>query len=226
MRFTLHATHRTPHGASQSLVQICNVFLVGENRSCSASRQCRDDARVYGYNTTGMHGIEYTTLPPAHPRVFVICVYDNRKVGSASVPYRVIIGGRCNWRSSQIILCGVENLYSARGEVSFHVLVVLIVRRPRGSYIVTPLLTPGSGHTGKQINFFEHCHPYARKSASQAVLSRMQLSLHATHRKPHGASSLVLAMSAWSVKSRRAPSQHCRDARVYGHATTAMHDIE
>ena len=34
-------------------------------------------------------------------------------------------------------------------------------------------------------------------------------------------------MSAWSVKTRRAPSRHCRhcrDARVYGHTTTAMHD--
>ena len=40
-------------------------------------------------------------------------------------------------------------------------------------------------------------------------------------------------MSAWSVKTRhapsrhcRAPSRHCRDARVYGHATTAMNEIE
>ena len=30
----------------------------------------------------------------------------------------------------------------------------------------------------------------------------------------------------WSVKTRRVPSRHCRDARVYGHATTAMDDIE
>ena len=33
------------------------------------------------------------------------------------------------------------------------------------------------------------------------------------------------SMSAWSVKTRRAPSRHCRDARVYGYTTTAMHDI-
>ena len=43
---------------------------------------------------------------------------------------------------------------------------------------------------------------------------------------PHGASRLVQAMSVWSVKTRHAPSRHCRDARVYGHTTTAMHDIE
>ena len=68
------------------------------------------------------------------------------------------------------------------------------------------------------------CHPYARKSASRATLRRMQLTLHATRRTPHGASCLVLAMSAWSVKTRRAPSRHRRDARVYGHTTTAMHE--
>ena len=45
----------------------------------------------------------------------------------------------------------------------------------------------------------------------------MQLTLYATCRTPHGASRLVHAMSAWSVKTRRAPSRHCRDARVYGH---------
>ena len=78
--------------------------------------------------------------------------------------------------------------------------------------------------TRETNQFTRRCHPYARKSASQAVLSRMQLTLHATRRTPHGASCLVLAMSARSVKTRRAPSRHCRDARVYGHTTTAMHD--
>ena len=32
-------------------------------------------------------------------------------------------------------------------------------------------------------------------------------------------------MSAWLVKTRRAPSRHSRDARVYGHTTTAMHHL-
>ena len=54
-----------------------------------------------------------------------------------------------------------------------------------------------------------------RKSASQAVLSRMKLTFHATRRTPtHGASRLVQAMPAWSVKTRRAPTRHCGDARV------------
>ena len=32
------------------------------------------------------------------------------------------------------------------------------------------------------------------------------------------------SMSAWSVKTRRALSRYCRDARVYGHTTTVMYD--
>ena len=43
---------------------------------------------------------------------------------------------------------------------------------------------------------------------------------------PHGASLLVQAMSAWSVKTRCAPSRLCGDARVYGHTNTVMHDVE
>ena len=36
--------------------------------------------------------------------------------------------------------------------------------------------------------------------------------------------SLVHAMSACSV-TRRAPSQHRKDTRAYGHTTTAMHEM-
>ena len=43
-----------------------------------------------------------------------------------------------------------------------------------------------------------------------------------THSLP---SRLVQAMSAWLVNTRRAPSRHRRDARVYGHTTTAMHKL-
>ena len=54
----------------------------------------------------------------------------------------------------------------------------------------------------------------------------MQLTLHATRRTPQGASRLVQAISAWSVRTRHAPSRHCRDARVYGQTTTVMNEIE
>ena len=65
-------------------------------------------------------------------------------------------------------------------------------------------------------------------SASQAVLSRMQLILPATRQAPHVSlrARCKQAMSAWSAKTRRALSRHCRDARVYDHATTPMRDAE
>ena len=67
------------------------------------------------------------------------------------------------------------------------------------------------------------------KSVSRAVLGRMQFTLHATlhatRRTPHGASRLMQAMFAWLVKTRRAPSRHGRDAKVYGHTTTAMRKL-
>ena len=63
------------------------------------------------------------------------------------------------------------------------------------------------------------------KSVLRAVLRRMHFTLHATRRIPHDASRLVQAMSAWLVKTRRAPSRHSRDARVNGHTTTAKHNL-
>ena len=59
----------------------------------------------------------------------------------------------------------------------------------------------------------------------KTILSRKQLTLHATRPTPRGASRLVRAMFAWSVKARRAPSRHCKDARVHGHTTTVKHDM-
>ena len=60
---------------------------------------------------------------------------------------------------------------------------------------------------------------------AQTVLSGRKLPLHATRPTPHGASRLVRTKSVWLVKTRRVPSRRCRDARAYGHMTTAMHDM-
>ena len=92
------------------------------------------------------------------------------------------------------------------------------------SYIINPLLSL-EVDTPKDKSIHGRYHPYARKSALKAVLSRMQLTLYATRPTPQGASRLVQAMSAGSVKTRRAPSRYCRYARVYGHTTTVMHNI-
>ena len=65
--------------------------------------------------------------------------------------------------------------------------------------------------------------PRPAKCAFQVVLSSIKLTLHATRRTPHGVSRLVHAMPAWSVKTRHAPSQHCRmrGSIPYRHTTTA-----
>ena len=42
---------------------------------------------------------------------------------------------------------------------------------------------------------------------------------------PHGASRLVHAMFAWSVKTLRAPPGHNRNAKVYDRTTMTMHGM-
>ena len=103
-----------------------------------------------------------------------------------------------------------------------------MVSHPRGSYIVIPHCCLWGGHTKKVIGAVIHKQQSRHtmpKSVLRAVFGRMQFTLHATRRTPHDASHLVQAMPAWLVKTRRAPPRHSRDARVYGHTTTAMHKL-
>ena len=108
---------------------------------------------------------------------------------------------------------------------------VNMVRHPRGSYIVIPIAVSGVAtpeNTAQLIGAVIHKQESRHKvpkSVLQAVLERMQFTLHATRRTPYGASRLVQAMPAWLAKTRRAPFRHSRDARLYGHTTTAMHKL-
>ena len=114
------------------------------------------------------------------------------------------------------IVRGGEPLFRTRGMIGSRSVYGKALTRQLHS---NPTPVSGTGHTREQINPFDAVIHNAKTSASQVVISRMQLTLHATRRTPHGASRLVLAMSAWSVKIRRAPPRHCRVARVYGHMT-------
>ena len=86
---------------------------------------------------------------------------------------------------------------------------------------------PVSGH-----KLSRRYHPCPSKYARGAeirlttVLSKVLLTRHATRRTPHGASRLLDATFAWSVKTRPTPSRIRRDASVYGHMTTGMSDNE
>ena len=108
---------------------------------------------------------------------------------------------------------------------------VNMVRHPQGSYIVIPIAVSGVATPenraeviGAVIHKQESRHKMP-KSVLRVVLGRMQFTLHAARRTPHGSSRLVQAISAWSVETRCAPSRQSRAARVYGHTTTAMQKL-
>ena len=124
---------------------------------------------------------------------------------------------------------GGEPQLRTRGMIASHS-VNNMVRHPRGSYIIIPIAVSGVATPENKVQLIDavihkqESRRKVQKSALRAVLGRMQFTLHATP-TPHGASRLVQAMSAWLAKTRRAPSRHCRDAMVCGHATTAMHKL-
>ena len=67
---------------------------------------------------------------------------------------------------------------------------------PTGRLHTNPVAVSGSVHNRKTNQLIRRCHPFTIKSAAQAILSRMQLTLHATRRIPHvfalGASDVCL----------------------------------
>ena len=65
-------------------------------------------------------------------------------------------------------------------------------------------------HTARRPKSTRQRTPYPLR----LLAGRMQSTLHAARRTTHGALRLVKAISAWSVKTQRAPSRHSRDARV------------
>ena len=67
--------------------------------------------------------------------------------------------------------------------------------------------------------------PAPRWLSDDRFLKRCSSLFHTTRRTSHSASRSEQAMPAWLVKTRRSPSRHGRDARVYGHTTTAMHKL-
>lgn len=72
-------------------------------------------------------------------------------------------------------------------------------------------------HPGKSLYaaiYTQQCTHKVPDSSSQEVHRRMQLTLFATSQYTHGASRLIEAVSDGWVKTRRAPSRRCNDART------------
>ena len=94
-------------------------------------------------------------------------------------------------------------------------------KAPTRQLHVIPIDVSGSGPIRKTS--IRRCRSHAKKSDSQAALSRMQFTFHSTRRIPRDASRLVQAISAWSAATRRAPNWRCRDVRVCAQAATYGH---
>ena len=99
-------------------------------------------------------------------------------------------GGRVRFFFAQ----GGEPLLRTRGMIGSS---IVYGKAPMRQVHGNPIAVSGRGHTGKQINSFDAAI-HMQESPRQAVLSRMQLTLHATRRTPRGALRLVLPMSARS----------------------------
>ena len=129
------------------------------------------------------------------------CVSYSTVGSQGTVYFLFFFCGHHDWWPNQIILPEMENLESAQGGWSYH--VVSYGEAPTRKLRTMPIAFSGSGHTGKTnklsdavIHLKEESTHRVPKSASQAVLSMLQLTFHAPRRTHHGASRLVQAMSA------------------------------
>ena len=73
-----------------------------------------------------------------------------------------------------------------------------------------PIAVSGNGDTGKQINSFDAVVLMQESPPRKRLLVGCSSPFTRLAETPHGASRVVL------VKTRHAPSRHCRDARGYG----------
>ena len=83
----------------------------------------------------------------------------------------------------------------------------------------------GIGHARKQATSLDAVIRMQESPPQKRFLVGCSSPLMRLAQTPHGASHVVQAVSAWSVKTRRVPSRHCRDATVYGRVTTTMHHM-
>ena len=128
-----------------------------------------------------------------------------------------------SWRSScgRSFFRGGEPLLRTRGNIAPR---SVYGQAPTRQLHSTPIAVSGSGHAGEYIDSIDAViHTQARLTTGfQEDAAHPSCGLPNTSRR----CAWCKQVSAWLVKTRRAPSRHCKDARVYGRTTTAMHDIE
>ena len=104
--------------------------------------------------------------------------------------------GHHGWWSSYIILCGVVRLNSAQEDGSYHAVPIRTGTHEAATCCTRCYLWTWPHRKRKQLNSTPSFHMQrsthkVSMSASQAILSGMQLTLHANHQTPHGASRSV-----------------------------------
>ena len=180
---------------------------------------------VFQFSTCGTPGISSQPHLEAELCIYFILVGWRRlttalKSTTTRAPFSF---SRPIWLAVELDhLCGMENLTSTHGECFVsRIIVVHMVRHPRGSYTVYPLLSLKVATPEINCTLSSLCKKFRLTRDSWQDSARPSRDSPNTSRR----SRLGQAFSVLSVKTQRAASRHFRGARVYGHTTTAKHDV-
>ena len=117
---------------------------------------------------------------------------------------------------------GYKSLLVLDGEAEAYIHVTAIKVRTRGHPLdITILYPPENKSTNSTL-------PCTCKKVRLTKVMPQWDAAHPSCDSPNTArrfARLVQVVPAWSVKTRRARSRHCRDAKVCGHSTMVMHDM-
>ena len=144
----------------------------------------RSKSRELASKITGSLSAEPEPARPMEtPKIFFFSLW---RLLQEATGYRLLVcffNGHHGWRSSYTICAGWRAFTPHKGNGRITQCDSVCGMADKQYADCCPWKWPH----GKANQLIGRCHPYARKSASQALLSRMQLTLHATRRTPHGA---------------------------------------
>ena len=101
---------------------------------------------------------------------------------------------------------------------------MVYVRQPRGSYTIYPFQSLEVAIPEKTSI---HWMPSSIRKKARFTSGCSHDAAHSSCDSPSSSRRFALGASnaSWSVKTRRTPSRHYKDAGVHGHKTAAMHDM-
>ena len=143
------------------------------------------------------------TIFPLETRVVVNCVRCWK--WTVKIPDR-----SSAWSFWEVLVVGRDTEIRAREAAKESLILGAVVNSKHASLAVTTAPRPS-------LNSLDAVMRMQESPPRKRFLVGCSSPFHAINRTPHGALRLVQTMSTWSVKTRRAPSRHRRDARAYGH---------